>query len=88
MGAFGKRDIGRIECEFLDVRDLELYVSKADLLAHHETLLALVRRAADAHPHHATYAHPHHRTMPPTHIPTTAPPPRPWTRVGPPTRPR
>ncbi|OSD08262.1 hypothetical protein PYCCODRAFT_1441233 [Trametes coccinea BRFM310] len=40
-GVFGKRDIGRIEREFLDVLDFELGVSEADLLAHHDALLAL-----------------------------------------------
>ncbi|KAI0351547.1 hypothetical protein OH77DRAFT_1410994 [Trametes cingulata] len=39
-GVFGKRDIGRIEREFLDVLDFELGVSEADLLAHHDALLA------------------------------------------------
>ncbi|RPD71453.1 hypothetical protein L226DRAFT_538024 [Lentinus tigrinus ALCF2SS1-7] len=44
-GVFGKRDIGRIEREFLDVLDFELSVHEADLLAHHDTLLALSRPA-------------------------------------------
>ncbi|KAJ7685779.1 hypothetical protein DFH06DRAFT_50599 [Mycena polygramma] len=42
-GVFGKRDVGRIEREFLDVLDWELGVREADLLAHHE---GLVRAAA------------------------------------------
>ncbi|RDX49833.1 hypothetical protein OH76DRAFT_1381898 [Lentinus brumalis] len=50
-GVFGKRDIGRIEREFLDVLDFELSVHEADLLAHHDTLLALSR---PAHTHVAT----------------------------------
>ncbi|KAJ7143209.1 hypothetical protein C8R43DRAFT_891932 [Mycena crocata] len=39
-GVFGKRDVGRIEREFLDVLDWELGVKEADLLAHHEGLVA------------------------------------------------
>ncbi|KAI0697332.1 hypothetical protein C8T65DRAFT_614875 [Cerioporus squamosus] len=53
-GVFGKRDIGRIEREFLDVLDFELSVHEADLLAHHDTLLALSR---PAHTHVATREH-------------------------------
>ncbi|KAF7372266.1 Alternative cyclin pcl1 [Mycena venus] len=34
-GVFGKRDIGRIEYEFLDVLDWELGVTEEDLLAYH-----------------------------------------------------
>ncbi|KAF8904658.1 hypothetical protein CPB85DRAFT_1184668, partial [Mucidula mucida] len=37
-GVFGKRDIGRVEREFLDVLDFELHVSEADLLVHHRLL--------------------------------------------------
>ncbi|KAJ7286524.1 hypothetical protein C8J57DRAFT_1169318 [Mycena rebaudengoi] len=39
-GVFGKRDVGRIEREFLDVLDWELGVCEADLVAHHEGLVA------------------------------------------------
>ncbi|KAJ7739561.1 hypothetical protein B0H16DRAFT_1891014 [Mycena metata] len=45
-GVFGKRDIGRIEREFLDVLDWELGVNEDDLLAHHEGLLAASRRSS------------------------------------------
>ncbi|KAI0374601.1 hypothetical protein BV20DRAFT_1010067 [Pilatotrama ljubarskyi] len=56
-GVFGKRDIGRIEREFLDVLDFELGVSEADLLAHHDALLALshaprLPTTRAAHHHH------------------------------------
>ncbi|KAJ6563713.1 hypothetical protein DFH09DRAFT_920181 [Mycena vulgaris] len=34
-GVFGKRDVGRIEREFLGVLDWELGVGEADLMAHH-----------------------------------------------------
>ncbi|KAJ6462419.1 hypothetical protein DFH09DRAFT_1382723 [Mycena vulgaris] len=37
-GVFGKRDVGRIEREFLDVLDWELSVGEADLMAHHAGL--------------------------------------------------
>ncbi|KAJ7268090.1 hypothetical protein B0H12DRAFT_1010092 [Mycena haematopus] len=43
-GLFGKRDIGRIEREFLDVLDWELGVSEADLMAHHEGVVAAAER--------------------------------------------
>ncbi|KAJ7612108.1 hypothetical protein FB45DRAFT_307184 [Roridomyces roridus] len=47
-GVFSKRDVGRIEREFLDVLDWQLGVTEADVLAHHE---GLVRAAAvDARP--------------------------------------
>lgn len=39
-GAFGMRDVGRMEREFLDVLDYELSVSEADLLDLHETIFA------------------------------------------------
>ncbi|OJT03532.1 PHO85 cyclin-2 [Trametes pubescens] len=56
-GVFGKRDIGRIEREFLDVLDFELGVSESDLLAHHDALLELSHAprlpARPAHQHHA-----------------------------------
>ncbi|KAL6306171.1 hypothetical protein BKA93DRAFT_164682 [Sparassis latifolia] len=43
-GVFGKRDIGRIEREFLDVLDFELGVSETDLLAHHANIMAFSQR--------------------------------------------
>lgn len=39
-GVFGKRDIGRIEREFLDVLDFELSISERDILAHYEPVMA------------------------------------------------
>jgi hypothetical protein len=39
-GVFGRRDVGRIEREMLDVLDWELSISEDDLLAHHAGLLA------------------------------------------------
>jgi hypothetical protein len=45
-GVFGNKDVGRIEREFLDVLDWELGVQEADLLAHHEGLIAASRRSA------------------------------------------
>ncbi|PPR02052.1 hypothetical protein CVT24_011151 [Panaeolus cyanescens] len=41
-GVFGKRDIGRIEREYLNVLNFELKVSESDLLAHHEGLEAAI----------------------------------------------
>jgi hypothetical protein len=40
-GLFGKRDIGRIEREFLDVLGWELAVSESDILELHDSLMAL-----------------------------------------------
>ncbi|VDB82880.1 unnamed protein product [Peniophora sp. CBMAI 1063] len=50
-GIFGKRDIGRIEREFLAVLDWELSISEADVLAHHAQLSELMPEL-----HHATAA--------------------------------
>ena len=41
-GVFGKRDIGRIEREFLDVLDFELNITEDDVMAHHDTIMSLV----------------------------------------------
>ncbi|KAF7291390.1 Cyclin N-terminal domain-containing protein [Mycena indigotica] len=40
-GVFGRRDVGRIEREFLEVLDWELAINEADLLAHHPALMAV-----------------------------------------------
>lgn len=42
-GLFNKRDVGRIEREFLDVLDFELAVSEDDVLAHYEPVMLLRR---------------------------------------------
>ena len=49
-GLFGKRDIGRIEREFLDVLDWKLAVSESDILGLHDSLIPLhpLRRFARA----------------------------------------
>ncbi|PCH37634.1 hypothetical protein WOLCODRAFT_135755 [Wolfiporia cocos MD-104 SS10] len=52
-GVFGKRDIGRIEREFLDVLDWELAISEPDLLSLHPDITALAR------PRHHARAHLH-----------------------------
>ncbi|KAJ7614800.1 hypothetical protein FB45DRAFT_936094, partial [Roridomyces roridus] len=41
-GIFGKRDIGRIEAEFLDVMQWRMGVSEAGIMAHREGLLAAI----------------------------------------------
>lgn len=41
-GVFGKRDIGRIEREFLDVLDFELSITENDIMAHHDAIVSLV----------------------------------------------
>ncbi|KAL0572584.1 hypothetical protein V5O48_009376 [Marasmius crinis-equi] len=40
-GVFGKRDVGRIEREFLDVLDWELQITEDDLMSHHAGLSAV-----------------------------------------------
>jgi hypothetical protein len=53
-GIFGKRDIGRIEREFLDVLDFELNISEADIMAHHNTIMSL----ASPSPRHRSHGTP------------------------------
>ncbi|GJE96370.1 hypothetical protein PsYK624_125650 [Phanerochaete sordida] len=65
-GVFGKRDIGRIEREFLDVLDYELTIHEGDLLSHHDALMSLVAPARFAARTHHTVSAPasprhHHR---------------------------
>ncbi|KAF8725019.1 hypothetical protein AX14_008462 [Amanita brunnescens Koide BX004] len=62
-GVFGKRDIGRIEREYLDVLDFELSITEDGILSHHQSLMSVAlglhrshsektrSRAADS-PHH------------------------------------
>ena len=50
-GIFGKRDIGRIEREFLDVLDFELSISEDDIMAHHDTIMSLFAPARRVHSH-------------------------------------
>ncbi|KAF7310126.1 Cyclin N-terminal domain-containing protein [Mycena indigotica] len=46
-GVFGKRDVGRIEREFLEVLDWELGIREADLMAHHTALVAVAFPGGD-----------------------------------------
>ena len=41
-GVFGKRDVGRIEREYLDVLNFELKITEDDLLSHHQGLSEVV----------------------------------------------
>jgi len=41
-GVFGKRDVGRIEREFLDVLDFELSITENDIMGHHDAIISLV----------------------------------------------
>jgi hypothetical protein len=52
-GVFGKRDVGRIERELLDVLDFELGILEDDILSHHDGLstAALPKHIARHHPH-------------------------------------
>ncbi|KAI0339989.1 hypothetical protein BDW22DRAFT_1347090 [Trametopsis cervina] len=58
-GVFGKRDIGRIEREFLDVLDYELAVTDADILSHYPALMAAVEPPAS--PRARNHVRSHHR---------------------------
>jgi len=54
-GVFGKRDVGRIEREYLEVLNFELGISEADLLSHHQGLLDAIMylpRPAPRFTHH------------------------------------
>ncbi|KAG6918828.1 hypothetical protein DXG01_011233 [Tephrocybe rancida] len=66
-GVFGKRDVGRIEREFLDVLDFQLGVAEDDLLSHHDGLSAV---ALVSHSHRASrsFIHPHSRRMQAHHV--------------------
>ncbi|KAG2065814.1 hypothetical protein BDR04DRAFT_1107918 [Suillus decipiens] len=58
-GVFGKRDVGRIEREFLDVLDFDLSITEDDILNHHDGLSSVAlpshefRKLADYSPSHA-----------------------------------
>jgi hypothetical protein len=57
-GIFGKRDIGRIEREFLEVLNFELGITEADLLSHHQGLLDAIMYLPHPAPHF-THHHDH-----------------------------
>ncbi|KAG6840199.1 hypothetical protein C0991_008255 [Blastosporella zonata] len=65
-GVFGKRDVGRIEREFLDVLNFELGIREDDLLSHHDGLSAV---ALVSHSYRASrgFTHPHSRRTQPHH---------------------
>lgn len=68
-GVFGKRDVGRIEREFLDVLDFQLGITEDDLLAHHDGLSAIAvssrsRRLLSG------FVHPHTRRSHPRQVQT------------------
>jgi len=56
-GVFGKRDVGRIEREFLDVLDWGLAISEADILDHHDTIMSLYDRRRRHHHHRPSDYH-------------------------------
>ena len=82
-GVFGKRDVGRIEREYLDVLNFELKITEDDVLSHHQGLVAAanislsprqpVVVAADPQQHeYAERRHSHSRHQrhsPPQHLP-------------------
>ncbi|KAF8624129.1 hypothetical protein AX15_006035 [Amanita polypyramis BW_CC] len=67
-GVFGKRDIGRIEREYLDVLDFELGITEDDILSHHESLMSILglRRSHSEKVSGMTNSHQPHVTSPPT----------------------
>ena len=59
-GVFGKRDVGRIEREYLDVLDFELGITEADILSHHQGLLNAVSPSTlPCRSHRVQFLHPH-----------------------------
>ena len=54
-GVFGKRDVGRIEREYLEVLNFELGISEADLLSHHQGLLDAIMYSPPAFAPHFTH---------------------------------
>jgi hypothetical protein len=40
-GVFGRRDVGRMEREFIDVLDWDLSISESEILDHHDSIMAL-----------------------------------------------
>ncbi|KAG6829877.1 hypothetical protein H0H92_003222 [Tricholoma furcatifolium] len=66
-GVFGKRDVGRIEREFLDVLDFQLSITEDDLLSHHDGLSA-VALASHSHRISRSFIHPHPRRRQAHHI--------------------
>ncbi|KIY71088.1 hypothetical protein CYLTODRAFT_419225 [Cylindrobasidium torrendii FP15055 ss-10] len=71
-GVFGKRDIGRIEREFLDVLDFELSVTEDQLLSHQAGLAAVALPTPSPSPRHSPITRPtssqrrsHHRVSVP-----------------------
>ncbi|PFH46317.1 hypothetical protein AMATHDRAFT_7978 [Amanita thiersii Skay4041] len=71
-GVFGKRDVGRIEREYLDVLDFELGVTEDDILSHHQGLMSIalgIRRNSNAlvdplRPSHKPHVRNHNRRCP------------------------
>ncbi|KAG5642928.1 hypothetical protein DXG03_001879 [Asterophora parasitica] len=73
-GVFGKRDVGRIEREFLDVLDFDLSVSEADLLSHHDSLYAVALSSQSHRPSRSfIHLHPHRRVHHPQPVPELEP---------------
>ncbi|KAJ3722965.1 hypothetical protein C8R42DRAFT_695618 [Lentinula raphanica] len=59
-GVFGKRDVGRIEREFLDVLDWELNISEDDVLSHHAGITAAITPSPSPPPSRFHHHHHHH----------------------------
>lgn len=49
-GVFGKRDVGRIEREFLQVLNWDLSISEDDILSHHQSIYSLHPNSVDDTP--------------------------------------
>ncbi|KAF8163713.1 hypothetical protein B0H34DRAFT_652080 [Crassisporium funariophilum] len=58
-GVFGKRDVGRIEREYLDVLNFELGITEDDLLSHHQGLAAVSNLSLSPRQPTAVFTHPH-----------------------------
>ncbi|KAF7310229.1 Cyclin N-terminal domain-containing protein [Mycena indigotica] len=69
-GVFGKRDVGRIEREMLEVLNWELAIKEADLLAHHSALTAVAFPAKHIP---TSFVRTHTRHAPSVSVPELAP---------------
>jgi hypothetical protein len=63
-GVFGKRDVGRIERELLDVLDFELAIREDDILSHHDGLSAVALQNHAHRRNHIRHHNSHYASLP------------------------
>ena len=67
-GVFGKRDVGRIEREYLEVLNFELGISEGDLLSHHQGLLDAIMYLPPSAPRFTHHNSPRTHSMRRNHL--------------------